>query len=80
MDGQIHASMDRTIELECASRGEGANALRTVPVDLYIRDVWRTRLFGPFWRTVFPCPIGDDVRGEGISDQCHALSLFYCYR
>ena len=39
-DSQVHAGMDGTIELERSGRGEGANGLRTVAVDLHVLDLW----------------------------------------
>ena len=35
-DGQIHARMDRTIELKRASSGEGTNRGLCIPIDLQI--------------------------------------------
>ena len=65
-DGQIHARMDWTIELERSSSGERTNGGLRVPVDLHIPDLWRIRLTSRLSSAILPGPIRNDMGRERI--------------
>ncbi len=78
-DGQIHAWMNSTVELECASRVERADSCAIIAIegDVYI---WRPAFCSGLWGVTIPSAIFDDVLRCHIIDQCERIALFNGYR
>jgi len=75
-DGQAHARVDGTVEMEGPGRGEGAKGGLTRATDLQILDLRCARLVLRFGRPIFPCSVRNGVRSEDvIIDERNALAL-----
>src|SRR5215469_3387465 len=60
-DGQAHARVDGTVEMEGASRSERAKSALTRAAELQILGLRCARLVLRFGRSIVPRPVGNDM-------------------
>ncbi len=72
--GQVHARVNRAVQVIGASGVEWTNGMRVAAVEGYVNG-WRSRLLRGFRHAIVPTAVVDDMHGIDIIDQRQTAAL-----